>query len=328
MTVAGAVIGNGCLGIRFCVCHSRFLELIMVTAMATNRAFDVAIVFVQMIIKHRREKMLLSQCIENYLEDCYALSDSTRGLYAYHLDHFLSVVGDRPMKRVTTRMARRFMANLRQKNGEEYSRSYEDQVYRTLNTFFKWAVREREMKENPMDRVRKPRVPKRKSPRLQFDEVERLMDAVIETTPSIRNLAIVSLMVDSGLRRGEVLDLELSKVDLYRRAVTAFGKDKEDREVPMGPVTFEAMEAYLAIRPESTSEKVFLTEKGTPLTRNGLQIMMYRLKERSDLPKLRCHLLRHTFANHYISGGGNLRKLQKLLGHSRVRTTADLYTDP
>jgi integrase/recombinase XerC len=55
---------------------------------------------------------------------------------------------------------------------------------------------------------------------------------------------------------------------------------------------------------------------------------MYRLKKKSGLPQLRCHLLRHTFANHYIAGGGSLRKLQEILGHSQVRTTAEFYTNP
>ena len=63
--------------------------------------------------------MLLSKCIETYLQDCYALADGTQKLYAYHLEHFLLAVVDRSMKKVTTRVARSFMASLRQKNGKE-----------------------------------------------------------------------------------------------------------------------------------------------------------------------------------------------------------------
>jgi hypothetical protein len=55
---------------------------------------------------------------------------------------------------------------------------------------------------------------------------------------------------------------------------------------------------------------------------------MRRLKESAGIPELRCHLLRHTFANMYIAAGGSLRKLQKILGHSSVVTTAKIYTDP
>lgn len=130
-------------------------------------------------------------------------------------------------------------------------------------------------------------------------------------------------MVNSGLRRGEVLGLTLRDLGLDGNTVRAFGKGKE-RDVPLGLVT----SAGLAARPASPSAALFLTPRGTQLTRNGLGSMMHRLKRKAGLPQLRCHLLRHTFANHFIANGGGLKKLQKILGHSSVTTTADIYLDP
>ena len=272
--------------------------------------------------------MLLSECIENYLEDCYALANGTQALYAYHLKHLLSKVEKRPMSEVTVKRMRSFMSSLHQQNGKEYSKAYQNQVYRTLNTFFAWAVREGDIENNPMKRVRCPQVPKRKSPRLTLDEVERLLDAVGQTTHSIRNLAMVCLMVDSGLRRGEVVGLTVGDVDLDLCTVRAFGKDKKERDVPLGAVTLEAIKSYLAIRPDSTSDALFLTLAGAHLTLAGLHTFVYRLKKQSGIPQLRCHLLRHTFANHFINGGGGLRMLSKILGHAKIHITAELYTDP
>jgi len=272
--------------------------------------------------------MLLSECVEVYLDDCYALAPSTRALYAYHLERFVLEVGDRPVPEVSPVVVRSFMVGLRRRDGKEYSAAYQDQVYRTLSTFFRWSVREGAVEGNPMERVRRPRVPKRKSPRLSLEEVERLLDAVRETGRPVRNLAIVCLMVDSGLRRGEVVRLEVGDVDLDSGVVRVFGKDKKERDVPLGPVTCEALRAYLAVRPGSSSDALFVTAAGKPLTRGGLQTLVYRLKARAGLPQLRCHLLRHTFANHFINGGGGLRKLSKILGHANIRTTAEIYTDP
>lgn len=270
----------------------------------------------------------LSQCIENYLNDCYGLSPGTRALYATHLKRFLCFAGDKPIGDVRPALLREFLSGLRRKDGRKYSAAYLDQVYRTLHTFFEWLVKERVLAVNPIEQVRRPKVPKRKSPRLSLEEIERLIEAVKKTRHAARNLAIVCLMVDSGLRRGEVLGLRVKDVDLENNVVRVYGKGGKERDVPIGQATAEALRAYLAVRPASASPALFLTAEGEPLEKDGLQSLMYRLKEKANLPQLHCHLLRHTFANHFIGGGGSLRKLQKILGHASIRTTAEIYTDP
>jgi site-specific recombinase XerD len=270
----------------------------------------------------------LSSYIDEYLSDCYGLSPATQKLYQTHLDRLLKTVGDIPITEVDTKVLRKYLSGLRRQDGREYSASYLDQVYRTLHTFFEWLVRERVLMENPITQVRRVKVPKRKSPRLTLEEIDQLIDAVEQCAHAERNLAIVSLMVGSGLRRGEVFGLRVSDIDLENEVVHPFGKDKEEREIPLGVETVEALRAYLGVRPDSTSDQLFLKANGEPLTLNGLVSVIRRLQNLSGLPKLHCHLLRHTFANHYIAGGGSIRKLQKILGHNSVTTTADIYTDP
>lgn len=271
--------------------------------------------------------VLLSGCVERYLEDCYGLAAGTRGLYEYHLRRFVEA-GDLSVRRVSPAVVRSYLASLKRRDGKPYSPYYLDQVYRTLNTFFKWCVREGLVRRNPLDRVRRPRVPRRKSPKLSLEEVERLLEAVKRTAHPVRNLAMVCLAVDSGLRRGEILGLEVGNVDLVGNVVRVLGKGSKERDVPLSVLTCIMLERYLGMRPASESNRVFLTSAGEPMTRNGLQTLMYRLKKKAGLPQLRWHLLRHTFANHYIDAGGGLRRLQKILGHSSIKTTAEIYTDP
>ncbi len=272
--------------------------------------------------------MLLSKCLESYLDDCYGLAEGTRDLYRSHLERFMVAVGDVEVEGVTSGVVRRYLGGLRRKDGKPYSASYVDQVYRTLNTFFRWAVAERRLEVNPLQRVRRPRVPRRKSPRLTLPEVVRVLEAVRATSHPARNVAMVCLAVDSGLRRAEVLELELGNVDLDRGVVLVTGKGGRDREVPIGPVTVEALGRYLAVRPVCNSGRVFVSSQGKALAMDAMQSMMYRLKKRAGLPGLRWHLLRHTFANVWLYGGGGLRQLQEILGHADVRTTAAIYTDP
>jgi site-specific recombinase XerD len=221
------------------------------------------------------------------------------------------------------------MANQRKKNGEDYSRAFMNQIYRTIHTFFEWVVDEGILSKNPLDRVRKPGYPKKKSPRLKEEELIRLFQAVkAHTQHPVRNLAIIRLMLDAGLRRGELCNLKLSRLDQERRCVRAFGKDKEDRDVPILEETLQAIRDWLGVRPEVDHDYIFTTREGNPMTGNALGLLLYRLKDKTGIPDLCCQLLRHTFANCYIKNGGSLRRLQKALGHSDVTTTAKIYLDP
>ena len=272
--------------------------------------------------------MTLSEGIQEYLADCYGLAERTQGLYAYHLGHFKAVVGgDKPIAEVGAGEVRRYLAGMRQVNGERYSPPYVDQVYRTLNTFFRWCVREGLVQANPLERVRRPRVPKRKSPRLELAEVEQVLETVKEHTGNPeRNLAMVLLMVDSGLRRGEVIGLTVRDVDVEAGVVRVLGKDKEERYVPIGERAREALRAYLAVRGNGGGA-LFITDRGTALSDQGWGTLVHRLRKRSGVP-VNCQILRHTFANLFIANGGNLRKLQAILGHASVETTAAIYLSP
>jgi len=274
--------------------------------------------------------VLLSRWIQSYLDDCYALAERTRRLYQYHLDKFLHHVEDTAIEEAAQpAVVREFLANLRRQDGRTYSPHYVDQVYRTLNTFFEWCVREDAIDLNPLRRVRRPRVPQTKSPRLTIEEVDRLLEAVKRGPNPARDLAMICLAVDSGLRRGEIIGLELDHVDLDGGVIRVVGKGNKEREVPLDGFTCHSLRVYLALRPRSVeTKKVFLTRKGRPFTANGIQTLIYRLKERAGLPQLRWHLLRHTFANLWLSKNGNLRYLQEILGHSDIKTTASIYTNP
>lgn len=272
--------------------------------------------------------VVLSRCVKLYLGDCYGLAQGTKDLYAYHLERFVASVGNVGVKRVTAARLRGYLGGMRRKDGGRYSAAYVDQVYRTLNTFLKWCVAEGKIKANPLERVRRPRVPRTKSPRLTMVEVGRVLAAVQRMGQGVRNLAMVCLALDSGLRRGEIADLKMGQVDLERGVVVVGGKGGDDREVPVGDVTISAMQAYMAVRPVCDANEVFVSVRGKALTVAGLQTIMYRLKSVSGVELLRWHVCRHTFSNEWLEGGGGLRQLQKVLGHRDIRTTAAIYTDP
>lgn len=271
----------------------------------------------------------LSEAIDDYMTACYALAPRTRFIYQEHLNRLLKTVGNLPLEKMTKRCLTQFMAGLRQQDGQEYSPGYLHQIWRTLHTFFVHCVEDDWLIANPMKGVRKPMLESGPKPRLSLGQIQQLINAVESTTCCKRNLAIILLMVDSGLRLNEVTHLEIGDIYLDDETVCVkSAKNHKKREVPIGSVTLEAISVYLEGRQPyiSTNEVLFLKMDGLPITKNAIQQVIKRLEKRLKFP-LYPHLLRHTFANTYIRQG-KMNRLQKIMGHSSIDTTIRFYTDP
>lgn len=271
----------------------------------------------------------LATIIEDYLTFNYTLTERTRKIYREHLTRLCNYMHTPAVREIDHRSLAQFMGSLRQKNGKPYAASYLDQIYRTLKTFFEFCVKEGLISENPMRRVKRPKLEIGPKPRLSLEQIKKLMHQVRQTNLSARNLAIVLLMVDSGLRLNEVVGLRACDVRQDDRIVLVLSeKTLKRREVPIRDEVIEAMNQYLATRPafKTPTDQFFNSKANTPLSKGAVHLLMKRLQKRLGFP-LHAHLLRHTFANIYIRRG-ELRKLQKMMGHSRIDTTARFYTDP
>ncbi len=199
--------------------------------------------------------------------------------------------------------------------------------YRSLKTFFNWLALERLITANPMERLRRPRLPRRLVPRLTEDQVRALLEAVEETVSPERNMALLLLMVDSGLRRGETLGLQLDDLDLVGGKVRVFGKGRKERLVPLGQASTRALREWLSLRPPAAGGHVFVKADGAPLAADAVRSLFLRLQARAGLRKLYPHLLRHTFAVLYLKRAADVKSLQQILGHSKASTTLDLYVE-
>lgn len=138
-----------------------------------------------------------------------------------------------------------------------------------------------------------------------------------------RDKLMCMLMLDCGLRRGEVVKLKLSDIDKSKRTMIINGKGSKQRIVPFGKTVKNQLMRYLAFRSEKPcySDSLFLTIEREPITSNAIKMLFQRLKISSGISRLYPHLLRHTFATNYIIQGGNLEVLRVLLGHSSISIT-------
>lgn len=195
---------------------------------------------------------------------------------------------------------------------------------KVLRGFGNWLARQGY--ENPFDALAIPKVPKFLLETLTDDEIEKIVGCLNPNTGyGARDFAIVLLMLDSGLRIGEVPKVHLSRLNMQRRELKVSGKGNKERTVPFGQRSAQAILRYLHThRPRPIREdddRLFLALDGMPLTRGALESMMRRLRITSGVPKLRGHILRHTMAVRFLMNGGDLRTLQLVLGHESLVVT-------
>lgn len=205
----------------------------------------------------------------------------------------------------------------------------------------KFLMREGELAADPTELVTRPSFG-RKLPRpLGESEMVALIDAPnTGTLRGLRDRALLSLMYAAGLRVSELVTLTVSDVDRTRGVVSALGKGRKRRLVPLGEVALDHLASYLearqlaeadraarfGARSHKTSELLFPSPRGGKLTRQALWKIVGRTARSAGLrAHAHPHQLRHSFATHLLSGGADLRSVQTLLGHANVVTT-EIYT--
>ncbi len=265
----------------------------------------------------------LVSAIEQFLQAKEAAfrSKATIAKYSDILQRFARYVGEEtPLAAIQTRMIRDFLASRRR---EGLSASSIDTYFRTLHTFWKWATEEYALGNNPMQGVDRPHVPKRLPPYLTDSECQRMLQAAKQSRSGLRDWAILLTLFDTGIRAGELVGLRVKNVNFEMGTITVYGKDAEERCIPISEATVKALRAYLKDRLHDPEAPVFVSTKtGEALTVCGLREIIRRIARAAGLQRrVYPHLFRHTFAYRWIKMGGNVEKLRYILGHSRLDTT-------
>lgn len=167
---------------------------------------------------------------------------------------------------------------------------------------------------------------------LTIEEVDNLLDIKLDTPFDYRNKAMLELMYSSGLRVSELINLELSDIDLNNNYVRCFGKGSKERIVPVGEYSSKYLSIYIneyrdSMKKGYYTEKIFLNNHGKEMTRQGFFKIIKKIAKDKDINKnITPHMLRHSFATHLLNNGSDLRTIQEMLGHSSISTT-QIYTN-
>ena len=194
---------------------------------------------------------------------------------------------------------------------------------RTLRAFFSWLVAEGLIETSPARDLKPPKVYQKVVSTLSDEEIKAILGVLAPVNSSnARNQTIVMLLLDSGLRMGELINLKMDGVHMNEGLLKVIGKGKKERMVPMGSNAQRALQRYLfRYRPEplhSGMDNVFLSVLGKPLTENSVKLIFSRLAKKSRVLRLHPHLCRHTFATRFLINGGDVFTLQQILGRSTL----------
>ncbi|HWO56971.1 MAG TPA: site-specific tyrosine recombinase XerD [bacterium] len=201
-----------------------------------------------------------------------------------------------------------------------------------VKNFHRYLVRQDEAKQNPARPIKTPRLPRKLPDVLSVRQMQLLLEQPGESDPHhLRDRAILATLYGCGLRVSEAAGLAVDDIDFSAGFVRVRGKGNKERLVPFGPSTQRALRRYLdsPARRDADSgarDHVFLSQKGGPLSRMGLWLIVRRYALRAGLgERVHPHTFRHSFATHLIESGADLRAVQLMLGHQSVATT-QIYT--
>ncbi len=218
-----------------------------------------------------------------------------------------------------------FLRSCEKRSGGKLSSSSVQGSMRAVKSFYNFCISEGYLSDFSRQ-LKLPKVHSKEKQILDDEEIRQLMISFDKSDNNInlRNKCFVALMLDSGLRRGEVLRLNIGDVDFRNKTLLVRGKGCKQRIVPLGSMSCGLLSEYYSARRSQfaqPTEAFFVDRFRNRCSDNLVKQVFQDLKQSSGIERLHPHLLRHTFATYYLADGGDLETLRLILGHSDIQTT-------
>ena len=201
----------------------------------------------------------------------------------------------------------------------------------SLNSYYKFLLKIQSIEFNPLTQHKALKVSKKLQIPFSETEITSVLNLIeTDSFEGLRDKLIVELFYSTGMRRTELVNLQLSDVDISQGQLKVLGKRNKERFIPLLSTVIRTYQAYLI---ERSNLKEVQDSKSLLLTRKGFKIyekLVYRVIVNyfdtiSSKVKKSPHILRHSFATHLLSNGADLNSVKELLGHSSLAST-QVYT--
>ncbi len=272
-----------------------------------------------------------------YMETERRVSDHTLDAYGRDVGSFIAFLSDYRGEVIETRLLaalsiRDFRAFLAARRADGLSSQSAARLLSSIRNFYRYLARVEGYENDAINAVQSPKIPHR-VPRPLTEEsakavIETLPDFAAEDWTAARDVAVVTLLYGCGLRISEALGLN-GKDKPKGETMRVVGKRGKERIVPVLPIVHDAIETYTQQCPYALSDDgpLFVGVRGGRLNPRSIQGAMQKIRAVLGLPDTATpHALRHSFATHLLSAGGDLRTIQELLGHTDLKAT-QVYTE-
>ena len=276
--------------------------------------FDIVECETEMTIKESKENsaLLINFLASKHIEGC---SERTILYYRSTIEKMLETINKR-VEYITTDDLRKYLTDY--KNSSNASKTTVDNVRRVLSSFFSWLEDEDYILKNPIRRIRKIKTRKVVKEVLSDENFEVLRD----NCDNIRDLSMIELLNSTGIRVGELVNLNIDDVLFNERECVVLGKGDSERTVYFDAKTKIHLLKYLETR-DDDNPALFVSFK-KPYERLGINGVERRIRELgndSNIKKVHPHKFRRTMATNAIDKGMPIEQVQKLLGHVQIDTT-------
>ena len=246
------------------------------------------------------------------IEGC---SDRTLNYYKITVEQFICQV-ETAVRKITTEEIREYLSNYQKRNN--CSNVTIDNIRRNISSFFSWLEEEDYILKSPMKRIHKIKTKTVVKNIISDEGIEKLRDNCKEK----RDLAIIDLLYSTGIRVGELVNLNIDDIDLEGRECVVYGKGDKERRVYFDAKAKVHLKEYIDARTD-TNEALFVT-LDAPYNRlkiSGVEIRLRKLGRTLELEKIHPHKFRRSMATRAIDKGMPIEQVQKILGHSQIDTT-------
>ncbi len=268
------------------------------------------------------EKHVSTHTIDAYTRD---LGD----FFSFLQNHLGGLVSIQHLANLEVRDFRSYLASRR---NDGVSARTTARCLSSIRNFYRFLARVENVENDAIKAVQGPKLPHR-VPRPLTEEaarsvLETIGDFAVDDWVAARDIAVITLLYGCGLRIAEALDMNASDIP-NGDTMRIIGKRQKERIVPVMPLVHNAIQAYVSACPFSLSPNgpLFLGKRGKRLGARAIQSSMQTVRAALSLPDdATPHALRHSFATHLLSRGGDLRTIQELLGHADLKAT-QIYTE-
>ena len=268
-------------------------------------------------IKKKEEQNTNEKFINSFLsaKEIEGCSQRTISYYKENIQRLISKL-EKPIKGITTEDIRNYLSNYKETNN--CGSVTIDNIRRVFSSFFAWLEDEDYIIKSPVRRIHKVKTASIIKETFTDENIEKMRDEC----KNIRDLSIIELLISTGMRVGELFNLNVDDLNLEDRSCVVQGKGNKQREVYFDARTKIHLMQYLNIRKDDN--KALFVSKNKPhqrLSISGIELIVRRIGAKTDINRVHPHKFRRTLATMAIDKGMPIEQVQKLLGHVKIETT-------